>query len=951
MSVRELTVLLWWLSSSGSALWRYYINSSDYSIFSTRSSIEIEYEGPSFSMWRISRTCKIQSLRSPRTKILCAAPGIHTLKPEARGRKEESRNLNVDSSHICFMWYYTVVDVYENLTQTVTIWVYDPESSSKEELQWTATRPSQHSRILTKLLNTLGQQPYIHTLVKKKVYVPDALTADGTWVVSLPMSSDDLMKEIRGNKVAFQDCFIANLAFLLTFPVMTIAETPGDLPLTLPPGSPLMSTWSSCIPTFAVLLTDTETFQTNNSFRTWTRIRVPPGILSNAQRRNVSDVALFNNGIMFLINGAIYLKTRRTFEKLDSSQGVPETEIIGIQRRRWCPVRYLLKNAKKKSLLAIWTKSEFYLGYSEFRFVKIMDSSRLKAALKLTPDDTVVIQSVEYTWHPLELALLLYYCSSCTTTKHTRMLLYNEDSTEWTIQDFQLDLPMSSNLVAHFLYSALPDLILWDAHRVYYYYRNFTVSGTMRVKEGEENLSRLSGGSKIHNVIVDRFGSILIKMENNVMFFSKADITNIIKLHIWANSTIKSALFFNKSSKVYLVYFSENYLVQRQEYPLFLEIESSVYQSDDQCPYLAFQHNIFSDFYFIDKGETLTIWTQIVYPENRGLSIIVEHYGPKILTWTQDLSYEIASGLCTKSMYTTFSQTTNYKSVKDYFKLEDKNTGLMLVQFRPSEFSKTCPMAKQVFEIAVGCDANKHIQVRGFNRTGCHRRDFSYVIDKEYLRDSPPENVKIRYDVGKYGCPRRLEFNEPFHPIIELYDENGFVKIVEANFIVWEIHGRNDYTFNYTMKQSGCINEAQTLKSMIEENKDLPLDDVWGPQNYKTCFSYAIGKPGDLNQPYEILNHSNKNHLLWPMDHSGMYVFRVKILDPNFSFCNLTSIFAIETFGVIPSPSVYLVVAFLFVLMLTFISILVLSYFWYTKIYRQFIFEPLHKPPTKLKKN
>uniref|UniRef100_A0A8C8UF56 Cation channel sperm-associated protein subunit epsilon n=1 Tax=Peromyscus maniculatus bairdii TaxID=230844 RepID=A0A8C8UF56_PERMB len=466
---------------------------------------------------------------------------------------------------------------------------------------------------------------------------------------------------------------------------------------------------------------------------------------------------------------------------------------------------------------------------------------------------------------------------------------------------------MSSNLVAHFLYSALPDLILWDAHRVYYYYRNFTISGTMKTQEREENLSSLSDGSKIHNVIVDRFGSILIKMENNVMFFSKTDITDIIKLHIWANSTIKSALYFNRSAKVYLLYFSEIYLMQRQEYPLFLEIESSVYRSDDRCPYLAFQHNIFSDFYFIDKGETLTIWTQIVYKENMGLSIIIEHYGPNILTWTQDLSYEIASGLCTKTMYTTFSQTTNYELVKDYFK--DKNTGLMLVQFRPSQFSKTCPMAKQVGD------------------------------------------WKIRYDVGKYGCPRRLEFNEPFHPIIELYDENGFVKIVEANFIVWEIHGRNDYTFNYTMKQSGCINEAQTFKSMIEENKDLPLDDVWGPQNYKTCFSYAVGKPGDLNQPYEILNHSNKNHLLWPMDHSGMYVFRVRILDPNFSFCNLTSIFAIETFGVIPSPSVYLVVAFLFVLMLTFISILVLSYFWYTKIYRQFIFEPLHKPPTKLKKN
>ncbi|KAL1769747.1 hypothetical protein HispidOSU_009397, partial [Sigmodon hispidus] len=114
------------------------------------------------------------------------------------------------------------------------------------------------------------------------------------------------------------------------------------------------------------------------------------------------------------------------------------------------------------------------------------------------------------------------------------------------------------------------------------------------------------------------------------------------------------------------------------------------------------------------------------------------------------------------------------------------------------------------------------------------------------------------------------------------YDGNGFIKIIQANFIIWEINGRDDYTFNTTMKQNGCVNEAQTFKSMIEENKGVPLDDVWGPQNYRTCFSYTVGKPGDLNQPYEILNNSNKNHLAWPMDHSGMYVFRVKIVDPNF---------------------------------------------------------------------
>ena len=62
----------------------------------------------------------------------------------------------------------------------------------------------------------------------------------------------------------------------------------------------------------------------------------------------------------------------------------------------------------------------------------------------------------------------------------------------------------------------------------------------------------------------------------------------------------------------------------------------------------------------------------------------------------------------------------------------------------------------------------------------------------------------------------------------------------------------------------------------------MTLRFLFSIQNYKHCFSYAIGKPGDLTQPYEIINKSNYNHLVWPLDHSGMYVFRVKILDPNY---------------------------------------------------------------------
>ncbi|KAB1258970.1 Cation channel sperm-associated protein subunit epsilon [Camelus dromedarius] len=390
------------------------------------------------------------------------------------------------------------------------------------------------------------------------------------------------------------------------------------------------------------------------------------------------------------------------------------------------------------------------------------------------------------------------------------------------------------------------------------------------------------------------------------MFYSKVSAEDAVKLHLWTSNRIKSLISLDSSGQVYLIYVFENGEIQRQEYPLILEAHSAIFKTEEKCPYWEFHNNIFVAFYLLDKGQNLSFWALIVYPENTGLYIIVESYGPKILDKKQQVHYETALGYSIKNMTVTFSQNINYEAVDDYFTLQHQNTGLLLVQVRFSEFAKICPITQKVqlfksiklgwtsffiptllipksffrvFQIAVGCDAKKFIAVKGqrnprFHKKECRHHDFYYRIEKTYLRDRPSKHLRIV-----------LRFLSLF-PI----------------------------------------------------------------QNYKHCFSYAIGKPGDLNQPYEIINKSNNNHLVWPVDHYGMYVFRVKILDPNYSFCNLTAIFAIETFGVIPSPRTYLVAAILFLLMLLFLSLLALSYlYYYLRIYSAFIDVPLHNPETKQK--
>ncbi|XDB58469.1 hypothetical protein ABFV05_012085 [Capra hircus] len=952
MSAAGVALLLSCLSCCGSALWRYYSNSPNYDVFSTRSTIKLEYEGTLFSEWSAPAACSIKNKRLPKTELRCSSPGIYAIKPIVSGPDlEEERYLYLDRSHICFLWYYKAINFVHNLTQIVILWIYDPENADPSELLWNASEPSLYSLVLSKQFAALGQKPFIYTILKRKVYFPQETMEDGKWYISVPMTENDALKEVRGNRAAFLDCFVANSLFLLTFPLLTIPEIPGFLPISSPRGSQLIANWAACVPSFVVVVADMETFQTNDSFLTWTRIRVPPNILTEDERHNVSDVILSQDGIFFLINGILYLKNYDTFTRLGSNANLPDGGIIGITSRKWCWINYFLKDKERRSYMAIWTENEVYLGYALLKFVKILTTEKLKGRLKTSPTATLTIHNVEYTGHPLELALLLNYCIICNTSKTIYLVIYNEDTIQWVFQDFALDVTIDTFLIPYFLHSAMPELLLWDKHRIYYYYHNFRDTGVIQTTTEFGNLSRLSQNSIIHNVLMDYYGNIVVKMENNVMFYFKIKIKDAIKLHLWTNSTVKSLISFKPSGHIYLVYVFENGKIYAEEYPLKLEAQSITFKTKEKCPYVAFHNDIFNFFYFLDKGQNLSLWAQIVYSENIGLYIVVESYGPKILEIKDQVQYEVTSRYYSKTTTLTFSQNINYETVDDYFKLQYENTGILLVQVRPSELAKTCLVSHKMFQISVGCDASKFIAVKGFTKKECLQHDFFYSIEQSYLRDRPSKPLRVKYNWDKYGCPLKVNIREKFHPLVQLYNDNGYVEDVEVNFIVWEIHGRDDYSFNNTMKKSGCLNEAQTWNSMIELNKHLPLEEVWGPENYKHCFSYAIGKPGDLTQPYEIINKSNYNHLVWPLDHSGIYVFRVKILDPNYSFCNLTTVFAIETFGVIPRPNGYMVAAFVFLLMLLFLSILILSYFHYMRIYRKYIYEPLHESERKKKKN
>ncbi|XP_053878833.1 cation channel sperm-associated auxiliary subunit epsilon [Malaclemys terrapin pileata] len=684
---------------------------------------------------------------------------------------------------------------------------------------------------------------------------------------------DDIITNIHGKAIAFQDCFVLDSPFIISRPEEPFPNNVSDNSLCSPAGSEPYIEWSACFPTTALLLSEFGTFHTNDGFITYKEIKAPSHILDFDLSHNVTDIVLTDDGILFLIMGTVYKRESNRFFKLGPEYNLPETGITGIQSRLWCSSEYPVQSGRKLSTVAIWTPSEQYLGYDGNVFIKITDTTKLKRVLDLPMAASLSIGTVCYDSRPSEVSLLMA-CVGCSSSRVFYLSAYNEDRDLWVLRDFSLNAPPQGFMLMEFVYSASPSMLMWNKEKIYYSYKNNTINGFVIVSGFNQTLLEVSRGSTIHqlesvifsakeahcilspfaiavslpcqDIYWNYFGNTVIKMKNNMMIFFKVEMKDAVELPEWEKKSKNIVLYLNPSGNLYMLFINGS-SIHREDYPLKIEMFSYIHGFQDICPYVVFKHNMDLNVYYLDMGDEVTFWAQLIYMENLGLSTDVEIYRPELLMQTTYVDYEIARGICTK-------------------------------------------------------------------------------------------NQVVNYDWDKYGCLMDLHYAIPFNPEIALYDGSTFVKTVEANFILWEVHGRSDYSYNSSMKQVGCLREAQTWISMLEEHENSTLDKIWGPQNYKSCFESELGPLGDLNQLYQILNHSGYNSVIWPTEYSGIYVFRVKIVDPNFSFCDLNTIFAVRTYGIVESPNIGKVAGFSILILSIFGGILVISYFRYVKIYRALIY-------------
>ncbi|CAM5143789.1 unnamed protein product [Natator depressus] len=927
-------------------LWRYKTNVENYAVFTTRTTIYLEYEGAEFVQWEVSTLCTVANKSSPTTTLNCPVPGTHTIRPKVDNETFENveRYMPISEHLTCFLWYVvksspaqSSVPSSENDSQELILWIYDPESAEPSELNHTATSPPRNSKTLSKQFWNLGQEPVVQTYFRNTKYFATAFPELGFWKINVPSMSDDIITNIHGKAIAFQDCFVLDSPFIISRPEEPFPNNVNDNSLCSAAGSEPYIEWSACIPTTALLLSEFGTFHTNDGFITYKEIKAPSHILDFDLSHKVTDIVLTDDGILFLITGTVYKRESNHFFKLGPEYNLPETGIIGIQSRSWCSSAYPVQSGRKLSTVAIWTPSEQYLGYGGNVFIKITDTTKLKKVLDLPVTASLSIGTVCYDSRPSEVVLLMA-CIGCSSSRVFYLSAYNKDRDLWVLRDFSLNAPLQGFMLMEFVYSASPSMLMWDKETVYYSYKNNTINGFLIISESVKRQAEKAQGSTIHQLLIDYFGNTVIKMKNNVMIFLKVEMKDAVVLPQWEKESKNIVLYLNPSGNLYILYINGS-RIHREDYPLKTEIFSSIHDSQDICPYLVFKHSMDLNVYYLDMGDEVTFWAQVVYVENLGLSTDVEIYRPELLMQTTNVDYEIARGICTKNQTMKFYHKMDYSLESNYTEALIASTGVMTVELQPSMSGKMCSTNNKLTHLFVGCPPSRHIVIQRPSYVTCMKHNFTtYKIRGEYLWVPTTEDLVVNYDWDKYGCLMDLHYAIPFHPDIALYSGSTFVKTVEANFILWEVHGRNDYSYNSSMKQVGCLREAQTWISMLKGHENSTLDEIWGPQNYRSCFESELGRLGDLNQLYPILNHSGYNSLIWPTEYSGIYVFRVKIVDPNFSFCDLNTVFAVRTYGIVESPNIGKVAGFSVLILSIFGGILVISYFRYVKIYRAIIY-------------
>ncbi|KAM5237837.1 cation channel sperm-associated auxiliary subunit delta [Ctenodactylus gundi] len=221
-------------------------------------------------------------------------------------------------------------------------------------------------------------------------------------------------------------------------------------------------------------------------------------------------------------------------------------------------------------------------------------------------------------------------------------------------------------------------------------------------------------------------------------------------------------------------------------------------------------------------------------------------------------------------------------------------------------------MRPQTALISVGCDLEKRIFVQE-KSSACSKgilnplvleNNYTYVVEREaydptFHGQKATEDLVVAYQYKDLGCPHLVYYGTPWKPIVELWRGNDFQEVVQAEYVLREVHGLFTYSYLLTAGAAHCASQPQNWSTMTQTSGTQD-HFPWNRENYVSCHNPSQDNP--LRWPdvqYEILGGPTANRIVFKQ-RNGIYIFRLTIVDPYYSYCPLETTFSIYVHGAFP---------------------------------------------------
>ncbi|XP_029477658.1 cation channel sperm-associated auxiliary subunit delta-like [Oncorhynchus nerka] len=501
-------------------------------------------------------------------------------------------------------------------------------------------------------------------------------------------------------------------------------------------------------------------------------------------------------------------------------------------------------------------------------------------------------------------------------------------------------------------------LIIWSPHMLLYSPNHGIVIVPVYIM-GEENATLPPPKVTILQVATDDNGAMAVLTSDGVLYYGRAGLEA---------TTVRFASVIDLSKDNLMLFsdYGDLMMIQAREDLLLIGVDFDhkviIVQQEltrttppvQSCPVEQFHSTFAGELFYIDMGSTVHL-SAVYIP-----SPLCKFFPLVTVTESKLLSLEekcVEDGITTEG-------TKKYRldiELKQLFFMEAADGTLKpSSSLRKGSLSTVAVdlMGRNVSckdfnplkaHILIGCPPGKHTRVlkdittctKGTFTQEQLQDNFSYVIPKAvydpqhlFRPGSASSDLHISYSITDYFCPLLVYHDTPWIPSLELWNGNEFVEQVSADFVMFEVNGMYNYQYLQSVEDAKCVSQPQNWTSLLSQQKYQPNPNTaWTRNNYKSCKD-SDGPPlTDPEAQYQVLNMGTRNRVLFP-NYNGMYVFRVIVVDPSYSYCMLTTTFSVYVYGAFPPHPLPSCVA-LGIFLAIFVVLLLIGFFLSKRNYKK----------------